>query len=394
MQACTFSNKDTISNASNRPFSFVDSITHVAIPIKIEPHRNCIYIPVVIEDSIVYDMKLDTGAPELIVDSVFVEENKEKLHIGGLLYPFPFLTPNGIRTGYTLYYTGNSMIKTQIGKNVFFHKNPIVTHAYGHSLFPVNIIGKEKIININLKEKYMALLDSLTYTADTIPFRVGESGAPIIKMPLQIITADTCFEISVDFVLDLGYGGDIVLPAAFLHKELKGLPYHDFHQITHIQDKPTTGILTYDVSVNISAFNMYLPKAEIRYSYYLEDGLIGIDFLKHFNFAIDYRKLLFHYHSDKDTITYDREASWGGLGFTKATDTINDIENLLYVGFLLKNAKADSLGINLYDNVIKVNDIEVTKRNYEALFKDSFAPTAKSLTIKKKDNSTIKIYNE
>jgi C-terminal processing protease CtpA/Prc len=80
--------------------------------------------------------------------------------------------------------------------------------------------------------------------------------------------------------------------------------------------------------------------------------------------------------------------SYYGIRIKKAKTNLSS-NSLLYISELLKNGKADSLGIQLKDEVIKVNEEVVNENNYEALL-DSI-PKSRSLTIRKKDDSIVKI---
>jgi hypothetical protein len=398
--AC-FSSKDDDSNVS---FSFTNSVAEKSFPIKYEYDR--IYIPVILEDSVSCDLLLDSGTNNLSFDSTFIAENKDKL--GMLIYSESsgkVYSPEGLYKRYPIIFVWNvnaqrrrDSLKLQIGNSIFYHSHPdVYSKNIQTGIFPLHILTKEKIVNINVKEKYMMLLDSITNKADSISFTIDPStSAPILKASVKIDTADTCYHINGNFLLDFGFRGAILFPESILKKELKNMPFIEFLSLSSTLQRVTSMKETINTSITLDLGNYTIQNTSIVFSSFLPPnitGIIGMAFLKHLNFAVDYRNLLFHYFvSDSNVVTnpfFDiYKKSYYGIRIQKNKENFGH-QNFLYINEILKNGKADSLGIQLKDPVIKVNEIEVNENNYEALF-DSI-PKSRSLSIQKKDDSIIKI---
>jgi predicted aspartyl protease len=395
--ACSFSKKEDGSEAS---FTFINNISEVSIPIKYEPNR--IYIPVILEDSVFCDLLLDTGAKDIVFDSVFIAENKEKL--GMLIYPHSPIrvyTPDGLKLHYqTIFVWKNNApkrrdsLKLQIGNSIFFHTHPVVYNGKNREtgIFPMQILGKEKIVNINVEDKYIALLDTLNNKADSISFTVNPStSAPMVKIPIIINTPDTCYRINGNFLLDLGFSGELLFPESILKKELMNIPYKEYHYLSSTVKGTSSMKETDQVSISLGLNNLTVHNALIAFSPSLPPdmtGIIGMGFLEHLNFAVDYKNLLFHYHIKDSVITKKIIDSNDKFGVFIRKQNVSTDE-FLYIEGLEKRGRADSLGITIGDHVIKVGDIEVNGANYEALY-DSL-PHIRKLTIKKTDGSIIQL---
>ncbi|GHT49145.1 hypothetical protein AGMMS49982_01950 [Bacteroidia bacterium] len=390
---CSCTQRD---NAPEVSFAFTNNISEELIPIKYE--HNGIYFPVILEDSISCDLFLDSGTGELVFDAAFFAENKEIL--GMDINPFvlyPVYAPYGLKVKYSTVFDSShkrDSLKLQIGSLLFYDAHPVVfggKHDY-IGIFPMRTLGKEKIVNVNVKEKYIALLDSITNKDDSISFTINpHTTAPIIKMSITINKMDTCYQINGNFLIDLGTRNALLFSESILETELRNIPYDEYIVLSSAIQGFSSEKKTYNSTISFGMGNLSIQNAEITYSAFLPPnitGVVGMDFLEHFNFAVDYNSLLFHYHCLDSVIVKEpflQNKSGYGLYISKS-----DANNDIYIVGLLKNGKGDSLGIKLNDKVVKVDDIEVNSTNYEALY-DSLA-NPKPMTIKRKDGSIIQTY--
>ena len=353
-----------------------------------------IYIPATIEDSIECLLFLDSGVKNVLLDSSFVARNKNKLGLFINTHPNYYTSIGGIYTFYqTLFvWSKNSERKQnqkiQIGNSVVFEEHPLVSNQrddVGSGIFPLLLLAKDQIVNINVKERKMALLDMIDNKSDSISFEIDPySSAPIINISILLHGIDTLHLIKGNFLLDLGFRGDLVLSESVLEKQLNQVPYQEYVYTSSSVKNVSTVKESYNISLDIN--NIHAKNTTIVYTKTLSPniiGIIGLGILKHINFAVDYRECFFHYHLDYPSIQnppYIMDEKNFGVNLIKQS-------SLLYIGKIRKGGKADILDVKLLDKVIQIDDHYVTKENCDLLF--SKLPLAKKLVIQQNNGKNI-----
>lgn len=293
-------------------FSFSKSEGYNRIPFNYINDR--IYIPATIEDSVRCNLFLDSGSKNVLLDSTFVEKNKKQLSLFINPQPNNSTTPDGTRRFYqTLFVWKKDQEKKQnqkiqINNTVVFEEHPAVADyrgdAYGKGILPLALLAKNKIVNIHIKEKKMALLDRIDTKSDSIRFEIEPyTSAPLIKTEILLHDADTSYLLKGSFLLDLGFRGDLMLSESILEKQLKGVPYYEFVYASSAIGNTSSVKESYNLSLKID--NIQAENIRITYVKKMPSdiiGVIGIIMLKHINFALDYRNCFFYYHMQEPFI--------------------------------------------------------------------------------------------
>lgn len=373
-------------------FSFSKSEGYNRIPFNYINDR--IYIPATIEDSVRCNLFLDSGSKTVLLDSTFVEKNKKQLSLFINPQPNNSTTPDGTRRFYqTLFVWEKGQEKKQnqkiqINNAVVFEEHPAVADyrgdAYGKGVLPLALLAKNKIVNIHIKEKKMALLDRLDNKSDSIHFEIEPyTSAPLIKTEILLHDADTSYLLKGSFLLDLGFRGDLMLSESILEKQLKGVPYYEFVYASSAIGNTSSVKESYNLSLKID--NIQAENIRITYVKKMPPniiGVIGIIMLKHINFALDYRNCFFHYHMQEPFIqnkAHSINKKDFGIFFMKQS-------SLLYIGTVRKGGKADLSGVKPFDKIIQVNDDFVTIENCDSLSRLSYV---KKIVVQQKSGKKI-----
>lgn len=358
---------------NSKHFSFSNNVESSNITFNYINDR--IYIPVKIEDGIKCSLLLDSGVKNLLLDSSFVARNRTEL--GLLINPHPsyFTSLEGVRKFYpTLFVWSKDAgrkrnLKIQIGNSVVYEEHPNVSNqradVIGRGLFPLYLLAKDQIINIDIKKHKMILLDKIDNKSDSCHFEIDPyTSAPLINISIRVHTIDTSYIVKGNFLLDLGFRGDLILSESVLEKQLNKVPYNEFSYTSSLIEN--TSILKESHNISLDINNINTRNATIVYAKELSPnitGLIGMGFLKHINFAVDYRKRFFHYHIEHPFIQNQPDkVDEKGFGIYLIKKSAQ-----LYVGKIRKGGKADLLGVKLLDKVIQVDDHYVTKENCDML---------------------------
>lgn len=352
-----------------------------------------IYIPVTIENGIECNLFLDSGINNVLLDSSFIARNRTKLNLAINSHNKYYYT--SIDGNYRFYPTlfiwkknaeRKQSLKIQIGNSIVFEEHPIASgkrdDAIASGIFPLHLLAKDRIANIDVEEKKITLLDKIDNKSDSIHFEMDPStSAPSINTSIRIHANDTSYLLKGPFLLDLGFRGDLVLSESVLKNQLNKVPNQEFSYASATIGNVSTVKESYNISLDID--NIHTKNATIVYSKSLPPnirGIIGMGILKHLNFAVDYHKHFFHYHMEYPFIqnaprTVDEKSF--GINLIKKS-------SLLYIGRIRKGGKADLLGVKVLDRVIKVEDQYVTKENCDQLL--SKLPVSKIIIQSKKGN--------
>ncbi|HEY5258684.1 MAG TPA: hypothetical protein VIJ12_09940 [Candidatus Baltobacteraceae bacterium] len=188
--------------------------------------------------------------------------------------------------------------------------NPAIAGVLGYDFYAGAIVG------VDLRQRSLQLLDPSIYTAEVAGGGYGfqldlTNRTPTIAMRLP--TGATAFP-----VLDTGLNGLVILSQALNDKrQIGGVPIEDFGMVEFQQGWGATSdpIVTTSTTINYEALNsagtsgvcVAVKRLQIGPYTYLnpetcfggtnvfgqDRGLVGMDFLRHFNWTIDYPDAIF-----------------------------------------------------------------------------------------------------
>lgn len=305
-------------------------------------------------------------------------------------------TPNGITYSYPSFVSEKAPLKIQIG-NFYFDIPECEIMDYGgrrNGILPAIQLGKKHIININMFQKYVALLASVENKSDSLSFVVDPyTSAPCIDDTIFINTNDSLIAIDGRFIIDIGMANGLTLSKASKTK-FPSLHCQDIIYRTTSKGKSIAKLeQTSPVIMNLKNIS---ENININFSDKMPPGITGIigtAFLERINFAIDYQKQQFHYDIIPESFFPYRSESnsvrkWGAIFANVKTEVDGSISNNLQVVQLIKGRKADLLGVELGDQIIKVDD-EIVKPNLNDSLLMEKVRNAEKVTIRKRDGMHI-----
>ncbi|MDH6310613.1 hypothetical protein M2451_003468 [Dysgonomonas sp. PFB1-18] len=392
--SCSYSPKqENIPQSEKKYLSlFCDDIDAYIIPARYE--YGYFYIPLTYldeNDNIIgtskNDFFLDSGAKTFLIDSLQAANDQLPITTGKQIL---LQTPERMLKAYEGIIDPDKPLKVKIHNDTILIEKCILTH--GLNILPMNLLSKKKIINVNDKEKYIALLDSLQYPQNTLEYKKGGfNNIPSAIISFKIHTKDTTVNVSGLFGFDLGFQAGIMLNSKFIEKH-KYLPYDK----TIATDGENANVLYSVISlegVTVNWGDIDSTNMSVYFSENLNlDGLLGMDFFSEYNIAFDERSSTFHYYQlPKDTVPhlknnpYDK---WGITLYLKRNKQNKDSVDHIYVKQLIEKREGYIKNVRPIDKVIEIDrkpiDYKLDADDITLLFKQ-----AQCLTIKKADGTLI-----
>lgn len=389
-----------LTSCKNREysFSFSDNYKELIIPAQFDKGR--IYIPLSIakNGTIRNDLKectfyflFDTGTPQMVIDSILNDNACFGIKYNNSLSR-RIHTPAGITYSYPSIISEKTPLKIHI-ENFSFDMPECEIMDYGrrrNGILPAIQLGKKYIININLFQKYIALLESIENKSDSLPFVIDQStSAPCIKDTIFIETNDSLIAIYGKFIIDIGMARGLTLSEECKIK-CSSIPCQDViyrtmnkgNDIAKFQQTPLVNVKLKNISTNENIdFSKNMPPGIT--------GVIGNAFLERINFALDYRRQQLHYNVIPESFFPFRPESnsvkkWGII---IANVKVNGNNNLQVVQ-LIKGHKADLLGVELNNQIIEIDGETIGSNPNDSLLMQKVR-NADKVIIRKNDGTSI-----
>lgn len=350
-------------------------------------------VPVTINDSVHTRLGLDNGVSNLILDSLFVSKNLKQLKLSFI--PKVIMVMNFL-SGTKKSQVSHDSLLIDIQSNKVIYKGFTASANMNNEFYrdqitgviPIVEFGKDKIIYIDPKQKYLRLLDSLNASDfSSIPFRLNGSGAFLIKTEINIIARDSNFSIAGDILIDLGF------PTSEIRFNLGRTDKINYPLVEELESSekknaPRSIQVLYSDSVQLRDFdNSILRNVRCTFITHSDQkdnycGIIGIDVLKNFITVIDYKAGMIRFKKINSDLKENKIVSKWGITLTPFPKFLNSndtSECKWFVTSLTKNSKADSVNIKLWDELVLLNN---TPMNYPLNLGRKAINIATSFTIK------------
>lgn len=347
-----------------------------------------------LNDSIQANIMLDSGAPYLFLDSLFLPkvglytQPQSKEYFGSLESEGAVYYLLEKRNGEN-YWKSSLDLKTNGA--VFQIDHPLCSNL---SSFGVDgILGlrllkrTNKIVNINMKDKFITYFLFLPDKYRSLPMTEDKySSAPLVKLNIKVMTSGGIVEHSGMFMLDTGFPGGIM----FSHKVKKKYSSSLFKESKFLIS------LTDTLAVNSSRIDnnsvtwegMTFSPVDIVFnsntSPSLEglEGVIGMQFLENLNMGFDYENKKFYYCPVSSKVLSNPEVNI----FKKSGLAINWLiyktgkYPFIIVDHIIKGQRADLSGVDLRDIVISIDGQDIYSMESEQI--EELVKKASSVTIK------------
>jgi len=341
--------------------AFCDNIVPYIIPATFFSGKICLSLTLINEKDSAYNsnvyFEVDSGTKELIIDSALVSSLNLPIKFGKKIR---ILAPDNIHNGYE-----GDIIKDKPLKIVLLSDTIFIEKCYisnGINILPMRILPENKIININVRDEYVALLDTIQYEHNVIDYYIQSlSGIPTIETVVNIEKDNIRATVSGMFGLDIGFSSGLLLRSNFMGK------HTEFRYDTAYLATPFGGNKVYfqDIFIDDAVIEHlgYKSKLPVVFSRRLfNDGAFGLDFFNDYDIAFDTKNNKFHYcrlytDTTKTKVTvYER---WGiGFAFGYDNSDITQIKSL-HVALTTKNRSGYLKNIRPNDKVIEIDNAPV-----------------------------------
>lgn len=295
---------DTTTHAAKIHTSkFCDSIDKYIISVEFKNGYTYLKVGFVGQDTNKCDFLFDTGAKILLIDSALMVQNKLPIKIGKQTQ---LTNLDGVMTkAYNSIIDKNSPVRMLIGRDTISIFECVITN--GQNTFPMCYFGQDKIVNINVKDRYIALLDSLQYKVNEIHYqREYYTNMPLIDSTIEIEKDGVKVSLKGTFGVDLGCPAALMLKTDFIGKH-KNIKVSKILYRTQFVNSFSYSTIIDDAQIGfcntkfVNKIDISKSFTSIKQTSYLE-GILGQDFLLNYDIAID-AKLQKIYFSPLNTAT-------------------------------------------------------------------------------------------
>lgn len=372
-----------------------------ALPIEYENGR--IYINGLLNDTLPVRFMIDNGSPELSLDSTLIAENPYlniKVADDVIL---DLQTPMGkiqgqICTGDLRFSIDDWKQKFGMGfitnKKRFFYADSIV------GALPMHMLRQKKLLEINLKNKYINSHDSLDLTDFIkIPFQSAQSKAFIINTALVLKTGQKMVNLKGYFLVDYGDPRKEVIINSN-RSNIQGFKLDTITAYDIINFKKVS--TSYSFICDTIQFNSIANTCFTNTPILIENldknhpegfgGVVGVKFLEHFNVVIDYEEKMLYLKPYDKMFTISKENTikkWGIRVYPEQCLSDPDIMHKWLVSKIIRGKEADKQRVGLTDEVISING--VSTQNLAISNGRKLLDLAKEIEIKTKENKIIKL---
>lgn len=383
-------------------FSFSDNYNEAIIPARFDNGR--VYIPVsVVKNDIISDnlekctyyFLFDTGTSEMVIDSVLNENDCFSIKYDNSFFR-RIHAPAGVTYSYPSFINDRSPLKIQIGSSFFDISECEIMDYAGrrNGILPAIQLGTKSIININLFQKYVALLSIIQNKSDSLSFVIDPyTSAPCIEDTIFVNNDDSLIAINGKFIMDIGMARGLTLSEeakikfpSLCCQDVVYRTANKGNDIVKFQQTPTVKVHLKNISANVNIdFSRQMPPGIT--------GVIGNAFLERINFAIDYQKLQLHYDVIPELyFPYRSESNsvkkWGVIIANIKMEVNDKMDYSLQVVQLIKGHKADLAGVELNDQIIEIDSKKVGVNLNDSLLMEKVR-NAENVTIRKSNGTLI-----
>lgn len=372
---------------------FCDNIDQYVIPTKYINQAFYVKLDFVnkTNDSLRYDFFFDSGAAVMSIDSVIIALNELPIRIGRKTV---IRNLNGERiTAYEGIIDSHNPVKILINKDTVSIFECLITR--GKNVFPMGCLPQNKIVNVNVKQEYIALLDSIQYKSNEFHYmREYYTNLPLIETTIHIEKDGVKIPLTGKFGLDLGLPAALALKTNFIEQHKDSIKFSEVLYLTPFENIYSTNTILEDAEIDFSHIKS-IHKVDfspvftaIKETSFLT-GLFGHDMMSHYDIAFDIKNKII-YISPIDTITANNENSFykkWGINIDVVYDDKDPSKiNELVISLVVK-------GRDGYNNGVRPGGITIEADNKPINFKAlrSTFDSCKSITIKTIEGKVIRL---
>ncbi len=221
----------------------------------------------------------------------------------------------------------------------------------GHDGFSIGSEETRKILKLDFDNQELIFIESVP--ADWIciksKFRLGN-----IKIFLTIDGQEYAFG------FDTGMGGELIFSQKHMNKSITSIPdkhivYGNIFQVAGggiientVAIKQVNEVFLTDKNLVNNVEMMIAPKSM--------ENLVGVDFMRHYNWILDYKTKNVYIQPRKTTVTYERDSFFQDyLGASFDISTVPIVIRTMVV-----NSKAEQAGLKLNDEILSINKVDLS----------------------------------
>ena len=335
-----------------------------------------IILPVVLNDSVSTNLVLDNGTTNLALDNTFSLKNNKHLMLSSDSKVFVYISmPDGEIMGKL----GKGNLKIKSGSSTIESTNFIYLYNMSgfykdkvSGFFPINWLSKNHLIYIDPRNSYITLPDTIDYKYYVkIPFTIDKSGAFCIQSAFKFNCKGIWYNLNGIFLIDFGNPRDEI----WINKEKIigfNLKVDEGFEITEKNKKPFQIQNVYADTARIVSFgDSYFKHLRISieqeksspYEQFI--GVIGEKILENYIVVIDYKNQVLYLKSIRQESVLNESNLYKNWGLNIRPFPISDFTDTTkckwIVAYVKKNKKADTSGIELWDELQSINGISIDK---------------------------------
>lgn len=354
-----------------------------------------------LNDSIQANIMLDSGAPYLFLDSLFLPkmglytQPQSKKYFGSLESKGAAYYLLEKKSGEDYW---KSSLDLKMNGAVFRIDHPLCSNllSFGvDGILGLRLLKRtNKIISINMKDKFITYSLFLPDKYRSLPMIEDKySSAPLVKLSIKVMTSGGIVEHSGMFMLDTGFPGGIM----FSHKAKKK------YSSSLLKESKFLISLTDTLAVNSSRIDnnsviwegMTFFPVDIVFnsntSPFLEglEGIIGMQFLENLNMGFDYENKKFYYCPVSTKVLPNQEFNVfkkSGLAINWLIYKMGKYPSII-VDHIVKGQCADLSGIDLRDIVLSIDRQDIYSMESEQI--EMLVKKASSVTIKTQEGEIV-----
>ncbi len=364
----------------NKQYSIKKEIPPEATPIIYSQGR--LLLNAVLNDTLEGRFLIDNGTPTLILDSIFIFENK---YCGIDVFndlSLSLLTP--------IYQFGSSFL---YNTTQFFYSDSI------QGFFPMHYLSKKKYLNINIKDRYVNTLDSINTDGYVkIPYKSDKSKAFYIDSDIVIHSYNQEFKATGSIIIDFGSRrNSLKINSKFLNNYPDSISNDCFEYVSNTRTDSFR--ISKCSSIQISAIpdfkilnsNIVIRNINDNSSFKGYLGVLGTRFLEHFDIIIDYEDNFIYLKPLSKSICINSSPAfekWGIYVKPIQDKTLNSEPKHEWkvVGITDEKIASDK-GVSIGDIVIKINNISTCNLTISEGFE--LLENPKTIQIMTKKNKVV-----
>ena len=357
--------------------------------IPFELHKDIIYIKLKVNDLDSLNFIFDTGAGGTLISQSLGE--RLKLNNGFTATNMGAAGTHGVDI-----FQGNTIHIGQLKiKNIALMKDrneleSKVLHEQLDGVIGYDILSKY-VVEINYDQQYLAFYDfkNFEYTGKGKAYKFNKyANIPYLQFAFKVGTQDY----KGNFLIDTGASADIVLDSKFVRKNKIIDQVEKLYQIeADIGTSKTKTKLSIAKISKLSIFNqdffsvpcmlMQSDRGVLALDQFY--GVLGNTMLKRFNATYNYQKSKM-YLSPNSLFDNNFKVDCFGAIFK---DELS--KSKLIIKYMIKNSPAERAGLKIHDEILKINNIPITKMSAD-YFDKIFYKNGEEIKIEYKRNGEIK----